>query len=113
MCSLIIANGFLQKFTFITDFCKKLKYAVPVHLHLGLHLEYEFSFNVILYVTGNYVPVMIISVLYLFKKYSFHCFCLDGYSETHHKLISNKEVNNRLTGWAFAHLVNYFAHPVN
>ena len=24
-----------------------------------------------------------------------------------------REVNNRLTGWAFAHLVNYFAHPVN
>ena len=24
-----------------------------------------------------------------------------------------KEVNNRLTGWAFAHLVNYFAHQVN
>ena len=24
-----------------------------------------------------------------------------------------REVNNRLTGWVFAHLVNYFAHPVN
>ena len=24
-----------------------------------------------------------------------------------------REVNNRLTGWAFAHLVKYFAHPVN
>ena len=24
-----------------------------------------------------------------------------------------REVNNRLTGWAFAHLVNQFAHPVN
>ena len=23
------------------------------------------------------------------------------------------EINNRLTGWVFAHLVNYFAHPVN
>ena len=23
-----------------------------------------------------------------------------------------REVNNRLTGWAFAHLVNYFAQPV-
>ena len=26
---------------------------------------------------------------------------------------SAREVNNRLTGWAFAHLVNYFTHPVN
>ena len=25
----------------------------------------------------------------------------------------NREVNNMLTGWAFVHLVNYFAHPVN
>ena len=25
----------------------------------------------------------------------------------------NREVNNRLIGWAIAHLVNYFAHPVN
>ena len=24
-----------------------------------------------------------------------------------------REVNNKLTGWAFAHLVNYFANPVN
>ena len=24
-----------------------------------------------------------------------------------------REVNNRLTGWAFAHPVNYFTHPVN
>ena len=24
-----------------------------------------------------------------------------------------RELNNRLTGWAFAHLVNNFAHPVN
>ena len=24
-----------------------------------------------------------------------------------------REVNYRLTGWAIAHLVNYFAHPVN
>ena len=29
-----------------------------------------------------------------------------------HVLPSFREVNNRLTGWAFAHLVNYFAHPV-
>ena len=27
--------------------------------------------------------------------------------------MTGREVNNRLTGWAFAHLVNYFAHPVN
>ena len=27
--------------------------------------------------------------------------------------VSTREVNNRLTGWSFAHLVNYFAHPVN
>ena len=24
-----------------------------------------------------------------------------------------RDVNNRLTGWTSAHLVNYFAHPVN
>ena len=29
------------------------------------------------------------------------------------KQLSCREVNNRLTGWAFAHLVNYFAYPVN
>ena len=27
--------------------------------------------------------------------------------------LQNREVNNMLTWWAFAHLVNYFAHPVN
>ena len=26
---------------------------------------------------------------------------------------STREVNNRLTGLRFAHLVNYFDHPVN
>ena len=32
---------------------------------------------------------------------------------THFTAVAYREVNNRLTGWAFAHLVNYFAHPVN
>ena len=27
--------------------------------------------------------------------------------------LTHREVNNRLTGWAFAHLVNYFTHPGN
>ena len=27
--------------------------------------------------------------------------------------LGNREVNNRLTGWTFAHLVDYFTHPVN
>ena len=25
----------------------------------------------------------------------------------------DREVHNKLTGWVFAHLVNYFAHPIN
>ena len=28
-------------------------------------------------------------------------------------ILWSREVNNRLTGWAFGHLVNNFTHPVN